>query len=203
MSNSGVTKLWKTKFAKKILAIIFNEAHCISQWGDFRSEYKSLGDLRYQINNEVPFYAVSATLPSAVMADIKKILRLRPGKTVYLQRTTDRPEIGLMVHPFSYPVNSYRDLDFLVPKIPDGCRNVNELTIHKFVVFFDLINDAEQATSHLRGLLPDSFKDKIKWFHSTMTSTFRKDNTIAFKNMDIWCLCATDAFGMVRISEAF
>ena len=191
--------MWKTKFAQKILTIIFDEAHCISQWGDFRSEYKSLGELRYQINNEVPFYAVSATLPLTVMADIKRILRLWHGKTVYIQRTTDRPDIGLMVWSLSYPVKSYRDLEFLLPKIENECENANEITVRKFVVFFDSILDTEQATRHLRSLLPDAFKNKIKWFHATMTSTYCKNTIEAFRSSEIWGLCATDAFGMVSL----
>ncbi|KIL65828.1 hypothetical protein M378DRAFT_47762, partial [Amanita muscaria Koide BX008] len=196
MGNSAVAKLWKTKFARKILTIIFDEAHCISQWGDFRSEYKYLGDLRFQINNEVPFYAVSATLPPAVLADIRLTLRLRHGQTVCLQRSVDRPDISLMVRPFLYPLSSFRDLDFLVPKIPEGYKEGDELTIHKFVIFFDSTKHAQSAAKHLQSLLPDAFKRKIVWFHSIMTSEFRKDATDAFRMSDLWGLCATDAFGM-------
>ena len=197
MGNSAIAKLWKTKFSRKILSIIFDEAHCISYWGDFRSEYKYLGDLHFQINNEIPFYAVSATLPPPVMADIKGALRLRDGRTVHLQRTVDRPDISLMVHPFTYTISSFRDLDFLVPKIPDGYKEGDELTVRKFVVFFDSMMHAQQAVKHLQSLLPDALKHKIIWFHSTMTPEFRKDATASFRDSDLWGLCATDAFGMV------
>ncbi|KIL57932.1 hypothetical protein M378DRAFT_1027389, partial [Amanita muscaria Koide BX008] len=118
MGNARIKKLWKFKFGSKILNFIFDEAHCISQWGDFRSEYRLVGELRYILNKKIPFYAVSATLPRMVLEDVRQILRLR-SDTVYLQRTTDRPDIHLMARPLSFLAKSFHDLDFLVPKIPE------------------------------------------------------------------------------------
>ncbi|KIL55528.1 hypothetical protein M378DRAFT_188664 [Amanita muscaria Koide BX008] len=195
IGNAHVKKLWKFKFGSKILNFIFDEAHCISQWGDFRSEYKLVGELRYILNKKIPFYTVSATLPRTVLTDIRQILRLR-SDTVYLQRSTDRPDIRLMARPLSFPANSFRDLEFLVPRLPEGYQPGDEFTVRKFVVFFDSVREAEDAAKHLMCLLPVHLQHKIAWFHSVMTPTFRKDVTGAFRDSDLWGLCATDAFGM-------
>jgi superfamily II DNA helicase RecQ len=47
MGNPIVQALWtKPKFTKQLLCFIFDEGHCISQWGAFQSEYVMLGNLR-------------------------------------------------------------------------------------------------------------------------------------------------------------
>ena len=73
-----------------------------------------MGDLRYLISEEIPFYITSATLPPAVLLDIIDILRLRPGKTEQILRSNDRPDIHLMVRSLTFPANSFKDLAFLV-----------------------------------------------------------------------------------------
>ena len=67
MNNPNVDKLWKKpQFMKKILNFIFDEEHCISQWGAFLKEYLQIGALRYLIPESIPFYIPSATLPPTV-----------------------------------------------------------------------------------------------------------------------------------------
>ncbi|KAG1803054.1 hypothetical protein EV424DRAFT_1277392, partial [Suillus variegatus] len=39
--------LQKPTFASQIMGFVFDEAHCITSWGEFRSEYKELERLRY------------------------------------------------------------------------------------------------------------------------------------------------------------
>ena len=208
MGNSAIGKLWTIKkFRRLILNFIFDEAHCISQWASFRKQYQHVGNLRYLISENIPFYAVSATLPDAILDEVSNTLRLRHGNTVYLLRSNDRPDIHLMVRPLAYPAKSFKDLDFLIPqtnlKAYDH-NNGGQSPIPKFVVFFDNMKEAESAAKHLRGLLPDILKEKVVWFHSVMTQEFREGNTDAFRASDIWGLCATDAFGMVcQITKLF
>lgn len=159
-----------------------------------------MGDLRFLINGTTPIYAISTTLPHAVLKDISKTLRLRPDNTVYLQRSNDRPDISLMVWELSFPTYTFRDLDFLIPHVPEGYNgDGNDLPIEKFVVFFDDTKAVQGATYHLQTLLPESLKHKIRWFHSTMTSDYCQEHTNLLRNTEIWGLCMTDAFGMVRI----
>jgi superfamily II DNA helicase RecQ len=88
MLTDDVAKLWKKpKVTSKILNLIFDEGHCVSQWGTFREEYLHLGSLRYLIPETIPFYVASATLPTPVLLDVIDILRLRPNMTEYIIRT--------------------------------------------------------------------------------------------------------------------
>ena len=81
----------------RLLAI--DEAHCASQWGhDFRPSYTQLGKLRLSLP-DVPCLAVTASATASVLADIRNILHL--GEAPVFQRSFDRPNIALSVHPTS------------------------------------------------------------------------------------------------------
>ena len=194
MASEEVEKLWKKpKFTSRILNFIFDEGHCISQWGKFKKEYLHVGPLRYLISDAIPFYVASATLPASVLLDVVNILCLRSENIEHNIRSNDRPDIHLMVRSLVFPANSFKDLAFL---IPTGFKE-DDQPLPKFIVFFDNTKEAERATKYLRTLLPDSLRDKIMYFHSTMTQFFRVDELEAMKNSETWAMCATDAFGMV------
>lgn len=132
MGSEVTNLLIKPKVKKRILYFTFDEGHCISQWGKFRKEYLLMGDLRYLISEDIPFYIASATLPPAVLLDVIDILRLRPGKTEQILRSNDRPDIHLMVRGLTFPANSFKDLAFLVSNgHQDGASPVA-----KFLIFF-------------------------------------------------------------------
>jgi ATP-dependent DNA helicase RecQ len=149
MGNEEVEKLWKKPdFTKRLLNIIFDKGHCISQWGSFRKEYTHLGALCYLIPERVPFYIASATLPLPVLLDIISTLHLRLNKTEQILCSNDRPEIGLMVCRLGFPVNSFQDLAFL---IPDGFCNRD--SVEPFLVFFDGKKESEKACKTLQKRL--------------------------------------------------
>ncbi|KAG2036946.1 hypothetical protein BDR03DRAFT_934278 [Suillus americanus] len=54
--------LWKPTFASQIIGFVFDKAHCITSWGEFRTEYKELECLQYILPCYVPFMIASATL---------------------------------------------------------------------------------------------------------------------------------------------
>jgi superfamily II DNA helicase RecQ len=196
MLSDDIEKLWKKpRVTSRILNIIFDEGHCVSQWSTFPKEYLHLGSLRYLIPETIPFYVASATLPPSVLLDVINILRLRPNMTEHIIWSNDRPETYLAVQSLKYPTNSFRDLAFLISKnLQEGD---SDLPPEKFLIFFDNTKEAERAVRFLRNLLPLSLHGKIKWFHSTMTQPYQEDELDALKGSEIWELCATDAFGMV------
>lgn len=117
MSNEYVQGLWKkSQVTKRLLNFIFDEGHCITQWGSFRTEYLHVGSLRYLIPESVPFYIPSATLPPKVLSDIFEILRLRTSNTEKIMCSNDRPEISLAVRVLAFPASSFQDLAFLIPE---------------------------------------------------------------------------------------
>lgn len=198
MGNEELEKLWKKpKVTKRILNFIFDEGHCISQWGTFRKEYLHVGALRYLIPECIPFYVASATLPSPTLLDIADILKLRKGQTENIMCSNDRPEINLMVRGLAFPANSFRDLDFLIPdKNSDGKFDGNTIP-DKFLVFFDSKKDAERACKYLRKQLPRHLRIKLKWFHADLTQQGREKLCEQMRNDEVWGFFCTDAFGMV------
>ncbi|KAF7431085.1 hypothetical protein PC9H_006803 [Pleurotus ostreatus] len=179
-SDEATVLLEDPKFASLILHIVFDEGHCISEWGRFRKDYSRLGALRHTIRSveKIPFYVASATLPKSILADIASILRLRDDETRYILQSNDRPEVALLVRPLVYAANSYRDLEFLLPGKP-YCNDAPE----KFIVFFDNMKEAEAARDALRKRLSTINKSRVKHFHSTMTQDYRREELERFRRL--------------------
>ena len=56
----------KEDFTSCMISVIFDEAHCISTWGEFQPEYKEVGCLCYILPKNIPIMIMSATLPPLV-----------------------------------------------------------------------------------------------------------------------------------------
>lgn len=182
--------LRKSGFLKHVISVVFDEAHCISTWGSFRPEYRTIEQLRHVLLKDTPVAVASATLPHIVKQDIINVLQLRRDKLVYISRPTDRPNIHISVRKIKHPLNSYLDLTFVLPKNSGDPPP-------KFIVFCDTINDAVGAGEALRSRLPPEHCDKIVWFHSEMSDEFKKKQLERLKSGELWGICATDSFGMV------
>lgn len=190
--NGGFEALWKNHlFTSCIASIVWDEAHCISKWGDFRPEYKDAGRLRYLIPKGIPFLITSATLPTLVLRDVKDILQSRETYTIH--RSNDRPNVHIVIREMKYPLNGFLDLAFL---IPDDWTS-DDPPPPKFLIFFDSIAESIEAVNFLRGRLPLQYQDRIKWFNADMSPEFRADESHALKAGETWGLACTDSFGMV------
>ena len=66
-------------------------------------------------------------------------------------------------------------------------------------MFFDNLKEAEEACKSFCARLPEGsgLRDKVRYFHSTMSTNYREGNFMAMQNGEIWILFCTDAFGMV------
>ena len=176
----------------KIFNIVFDEGHCISQWGStFRPEYKLVGILRF-IAPGIPFYITSATIPRAMLRDIKETLHI-PTSSLLFQRSNDRHNIAFCVKRMQHAMSSFEDLAFLVP----SNWTEHDCVPRKFMVFFDSKREAELASIFLRTRMPENLKHKVKWFHAGMTESFRKEELQSFKEGGLWGLGMTDVGGMV------
>ena len=69
-------------FTTNIISIIVDEAHCLTQWGEFRPEYKELQRLRYILPDTIPIMITSATLTREALTSSLRLLHMRPDKTV-------------------------------------------------------------------------------------------------------------------------
>ncbi|KAG1766501.1 P-loop containing nucleoside triphosphate hydrolase protein [Suillus placidus] len=81
--------LQKPTFALQIMGFVFDEAHCITSWGEFCNDYKELEHLR--------------------------LLHMRSENLLMVHMSTDKPNIKICVHKIRYSLSSYADLGFLVP----------------------------------------------------------------------------------------
>lgn len=188
----GFAKLFKdAKFNAKIIAVVFDEAHCISQWGSFRPEFREIGRLRHILRG-VPLHIASATLPDHVQRDVIKTMNINRSQMYITHRSNDRPNVFIAVRELKHSMSSYADLDFLVADWAAGKGRPR-----KFLVVFDSILDSVLAGLHLRSLLPRHLRNKVKWHNSNMSAKFRAEEIDAFLRGEILGFCATDTLGMV------
>jgi len=97
MGNHHIEEWWKKpQFTKQILNIIFDEAHCIQQWGSFWNEYWHVGKLCYLISEAISFYITLATLHPAIHHDIIDTLCLLSDKMEMITQSTDCPNLHIM-----------------------------------------------------------------------------------------------------------
>lgn len=86
--------LRNSTFARKVISLFVDEAHCISHWGaEFRKKYATLGNLRAFLPAHTPVIAVSATLTPRVRRDVtipecneERIVPIRTGPFTALVR---------------------------------------------------------------------------------------------------------------------
>ena len=69
----------------RALAVIVDEAHCISQWGgDFRPAYAELEKLQAFIPTYIPLLLTSATLCPSSLSDVCARMNINLEKSFYL-----------------------------------------------------------------------------------------------------------------------
>ena len=184
-------------FTTNIISIIVDEAHCLTEWGEFRPEYKELHRLRYILPDTIPIMITSATLTHDTLTNALKLLHMRPDKTITIRRSSDRPNIKIGVRKIKYALASYADLAFLVPP---GWK-VGDPPLLKFLIFFDSIQDAVNAAQYLRSHLPPEAKDLIKWFNADMSTNFKDMEFEQLTAGETRGIATTDSFGMVRYNH--
>ncbi|KAF8989723.1 P-loop containing nucleoside triphosphate hydrolase protein [Cyathus striatus] len=116
--------------------ILIDETHVVSHWGSgFHKKYGTLGILKALLPRGTPFAALSATLPP----------RIR----------NDRRNVSIVIQAMHHAMNTYRDLDFI---IPPELQNPNE--IKKTFIYADSLAVATLIEDHLYELCPDRWQYK-------------------------------------------
>ena len=195
------TMLWPDrKLTSKLRRIVFDEAHCVIEWGEsFRAQYKEATNITFYLPN-VPLYLSSATMPPDMISRLKQVFRLNDRDTEVFLRSNDRPNIALAVRRMEHPQNSFEDLAFLVPK---GWKTGDSVP-KKFMVFCNTKKETEAATAFLRSRVSSDLRDKVPWFHAGMTRFFRAEQVQNLRGengeeQEAWGFVATDSGGMVSV----
>ncbi|KAM6504358.1 P-loop containing nucleoside triphosphate hydrolase protein [Amanita muscaria] len=190
--KGGFEKLMKDKlFINLLIGIVIDEAHCISQWGSFRPEYRHIGQLRYLQRKRCLYLITSATMSPAIILDVKKVLNLDEDKLLISRCSVNRSNFAIVVLPIIHPLGSFTDLKFLL----NGWKPGAQLP-PKFIVFFDNIQTSVHAAKFLRSLLPKDHQYRIKWFNSEMSESFKDAEAERLGKGVTWGLMTTDSFGM-------
>lgn len=172
-----------------------DEAHVVSHWGSgFRKKYGTLGILRALLPKDTPMVAMSATLPSRVRHDVMNKLQFNEGNYTYLNLGNDRPNVSLVVRAIQNPINTFSDLDFL---IPSTARTPND--VEKTFVYSDNITVGSDMMEHLYEISPNAFREAgiIRTYSSAFSKKYRQGVMELFKAGHVRVLICTDAAGMV------
>jgi superfamily II DNA helicase RecQ len=188
--------LRNSELSRRLLSIIVDEAHVVSHWGSgFRKKYGSLGILRALIPKGTPMIAMSATLPARVRQDVLKKLQYNQKEYTYINMGNDRVNVSLIVRGMQHPMNTFRDLAFVIPK---DIKDRSE--IKKTWIYVDSVSTGTEVAEYLYTLLPDSFRHEgvVYNYNAVFSSTNRQQLMDLFRAGIVRVLICTDAAGMVR-----
>lgn len=106
----------------------------------------------------------------------------------------DRPNVAQVIHAMEHPMNSFRDIDFV---IPDSMNSPTD--IPKTFVYADDITVGGQLTDHLNGRVDVKFRHLglVRPYNAAMLKTYRRTALRLFKAGIVRVLVCTDAAGMV------
>lgn len=186
----------KPELGKRVLSIVVDEAHVVSHWGsEFRKHYGTLGMLRALLPKGTPFVAMSATLPERVRKDVLARLQFNQKKYNYLNLGNDRTNVSLVVRAMHNAMNTYSDLDFLVPQDTRQPADVS-----KAFIYADSVSSGFDMVDHLDSLLPSALQGQglVRPYNAALSKECRDVLMELFKAGHIRILVCTDAAGMVR-----
>jgi hypothetical protein len=175
-----------------IISIIFDEGRCIITWANFRINYGLVGRLHILLPPGTLIVIADVTLPPNIFEDLKEVLYFRMSELVVFCESCDRPDKSILVRPMLNTLSSFRDLDFVLCDWKDG-----DVPPPKFLIFFDSINESVKTTMHLKSLLPKQYYNKVNWFNSEMSPTYKIEEFERYVKGETWGLCMTDSLGMV------
>lgn len=110
----------------------------------------------------------------------------------YANLGNERYNVSIIVRAIHNPMNTYTDLDFVVP---DGITSLDDLK--KVWIYADNIDTGAEIIDHLRTRLPESLHAAIRPYNAVHSSEYRKKAMAEFRQGNIRILVCTDAAGMV------
>ncbi|KAF8189324.1 P-loop containing nucleoside triphosphate hydrolase protein [Pholiota molesta] len=174
--------------------VVVDEAHVVSHWGaGFRKKYGVLGILRALLPKKTPMVAMSATLPPRVREDVLKKLQYNQSDFVNINLGNDRPNVSLVVRAIQNPMNTYTDLNFIIP-----AGTTTSESIKKTFVYADSVSSVTEITEHLYTISPETFREQgvIRPYSAAYSAQYRTNVMELFKAGVVRVLVCTEAAGM-------
>ncbi|KAJ7575911.1 hypothetical protein C8J56DRAFT_719777, partial [Mycena floridula] len=175
------------EFRKSVLSVVIDEAHVISHWGaDFHKKYGELGIIHallppgYElasINTGIPIVTMSATLPARVRKHVLTKLQFRT-KFVNVNIGNDCLNVSITVRAIEHALNSYQDLDFIIPK---DVKDVKDIL--KTFLYGDNVIKGINIEDHLQELLPPELclSGAIRTYSAAFLKEYCKEFMCLFK----------------------
>lgn len=169
----------------KISRIVFDEVHCLSEWGhDFRPDYKRVASQIKKMNLTSQIVAFTATATEKVRKEIIEILSL--NEPFISISSFDRSNIFLGVKKFITPLGKFSFFKKLLSES------------NKILVYCSTRDITEKMSAKVSRKL----KMATGYYHAGCKPDDRKKVQSDFKSGKINCLFATTAFGMgIDISD--
>ncbi len=155
---------WLTskEFSEKVVSIIVDEAHCVSEWGgDFRPIYAQVSKLRSFIPTTIPMLLTSATLPPETITDLQKRFEMDPKETFRLNLGNRRPNIHKSVR----FMDSAKDFKALHKLLPDPRKVKTSKDLEKTLIFTNDVLTTHKICRHLRQRYGRIFNRQIDYLH--------------------------------------
>ncbi|XP_053377011.1 uncharacterized protein LOC128547710 [Mercenaria mercenaria] len=196
---------WRTVFMndvwqKRLTCIVFDEAHCISEWGeDFRPDYKDMAQLRSFF--KVPVLALTATSTVEVKNDIMSVLQLSESDTDVIARSANRQNIFIECQKRKKPEYE-EELRWLIHYLKEHGKNSKKIIIYCRSI--DTVSEIFITFKEALGL--HAYIDKIQKSSNLIVEMYHKCthdsskrriiNEFSKSTSSIRCLVATVALGM-------
>jgi len=168
----------------KIVHIVIDEAHCVSEWGEsFRPSYLEINKIINNISAPI-ITAFTATASAPVLEKIKKYVFGETGAHL-IMGNPDRPNIAYVAKPCIVRNLAVRDL-LLQNALPA-------------IVFCSSRNGTEDLARYLRASLGEMGMDwhnEIRFYHAGLSREEKSCVEKWFMGSSRAVLCATCAYGM-------
>ncbi|KIL55563.1 hypothetical protein M378DRAFT_134069 [Amanita muscaria Koide BX008] len=177
----------------KIMAVIIDEAHCISQWGgDFRPSYAQLEKLRSFMPPNIPVLLTSATLPPAALSECCARMNVVLVDSFFLNLGNHRQNIVTTVLHMDGS-NDYKAIYDILPD-PNAISSGEDLP--KTIIFTNSVNATQHLCRDLRQHYGYFFHPHIDFLHAHRTAKAKRRIMKLFRQGMIKLLIATEAAGM-------
>ena len=175
-------------YHKRMMGIIIDEVHCISQWGsDFRPAYSELDKLQLF----VPIYATSATMSLSVLSKVHRILHINPVESFYLNLGNDRS----IVTQECRVIPNTTDTSAL-DCVYKGAESVDNLPCT--LIFVNKVLDSQLIWRRSQEILPTHLRQSVDSLNAQQSSQSKKLVLQCFQEGQTRVLIVMEIGGMVH-----